>query len=214
MRCPHARTYYGELVLGSAVIIIFIILSTGSSTSQFFKPQFAHKRLRGAEDRALWRPALRGRSEQVFPARAPLRGRGGHAGQDSVNYISHNPSLNRHLGRWAVAAWGLAFQGARPSRLTPNLGLHRGVRGTPRRGASSDLGSACPSSPPLHPREPGPRVCQREDASCPPLAAGRRTQKGGGWRSQVSSSDLCPVYSAHSPPFSGGPCFPPLRTED
>nr|XP_005894212.1 PREDICTED: protein phosphatase 1 regulatory subunit 14B [Bos mutus] len=26
----------------------------------------------------------------------------------------------------------------------------------------------------------------------PPLAEGRRTQKGGEWRSQVSSSDLCP----------------------
>lgn len=138
---------------------------------------------------------------------AAMRGR-------TLNYISHIPSLNRHLGRWAVAAWGLALQGARPSQLTPNLGLHHGVRGTPRRGASSDLGSACPSSPPLHPREPGPRVCQREDASCPPLAEGRSTQKGGGWSSQVSSSDLCPVYSAHSPPFSGGPCFPPLRTED
>ena len=163
--------------------------------------------MRGAEDRVLWRPALRGRSRQVFPARAPLRGRGSHAGQDSVNYISHNPILNRHLGLWAVAAWGLALQAARPSQLTPKLGLHHGVRGTPRRGASSDLGSACPSSPSLHPREPGPRVCQREDASCPPLAEGWRTQKGGGWRSQVSSSDLCPVYSTHSPPFSGGPYF-------
>nr|XP_019809985.1 PREDICTED: protein phosphatase 1 regulatory subunit 14B [Bos indicus] len=27
----------------------------------------------------------------------------------------------------------------------------------------------------------------------PPLAEGRRTQKGGEWRSQVSSSDLCPT---------------------
>ena len=167
-----------ELVLGSAVIIIFIILSTGSSTYQFFKPQFAHTRLRSAEDRALGRPALRGRSRQVFPARAPLWGRGSHAGQDSVNYISHNPILNRHLGRWAVAAWGLALQAARPSQLTHNLGLHHGVRGTPRRGASSDLGSACPSSPSLHPREPGPRVCQREDASCPPSGRGPEDPEG------------------------------------
>uniref|UniRef100_A0AAA9U183 Protein phosphatase 1 regulatory subunit 14 n=1 Tax=Bos taurus TaxID=9913 RepID=A0AAA9U183_BOVIN len=53
-------------------------------------------------------------------------GRGSHAGQDSVNYISHNPILNRHLGRWAVAAWGLALQAARPSQLTHNLGLHHG----------------------------------------------------------------------------------------
>lgn len=162
--------------------------------------------MRGAEDRALWRPALRGRSKQVFPAWDPLRGRGSHAGQDSVNYISHNP-INRHLARWAVAARGLALQAARPAQLTPNLGLHYGVRGTPRSAASSDLGSACPSSPPLHPREPGPRVCQREEASCPPLTEDRRTQKGEGWRSQVSSSDFGPVYSAHSPPFSGGPCF-------
>lgn len=49
-------------------------------------------------------------------------------------------------------------------------------------------------------------------AKTPLVPAGRGPEdpEGRGWRSQVSSSDLCPVYSAHSPPFSGGPRFPPL----
>ena len=62
----------------------------------------------------------------------------------------------------------------------------------------------------LHPSTPGSPVHVSVSAKTPlvsPLAEGRRTQKGGEWRSQVSSSDLCPVYSAHSPPFSGGPYF-------
>ena len=195
-----------ELSLGSAVII-FIIVSTGSPTSQLFTPQFVHTEVAGCrEPRPVETSPTRAlQTSSVLPGPGSAPGEGRPWGPDPGDYISHNSVPRRHLGGWAVAAWGLALQAARMAQLTPNLGLHHGGRGTPTSRASGDLGSACPPSPLLHPRASGPRVRPREEACSLPAGQGPEDPEVGG--SHVSSSDLCPVYSAHSPPFSDVPCF-------
>lgn len=66
---------------GSAVIIIFIVMSTSSHTSKIFMPvsSFVHTDVTGAEGRTPWRPALRGHPKQVLCVPARIHGAGGAA---------------------------------------------------------------------------------------------------------------------------------------
>lgn len=118
VRCPHpGPTVWNRKRLFGVSYFISIVTSTGSPISQLFmleSPRLYTQTLQVTEGRALWRPALPRRPKQVlcFSAPAPLPGRGGHVGPDLANYISQNSVHRRHLGRWAVAVWGLALQAA------------------------------------------------------------------------------------------------------
>lgn len=143
----------------------------------------------------------RGRPKQVlcFPVPALLRGRGGHVGRDPANYISHNSVHRRHLGRWAVAALGLALQAARPVLLIPILGLHHGGRGIPQSRASGEVGNSCSLFPLLHTWDPGPRVGPCGEACSSPTGQGPKDPDVRG--SHISSPDTHPAHSAHPLPF-------------
>lgn len=202
VRCLHAGIDCVEQSLGK--LIMGQLLSSVSLCLSFL---VCTQTLRGAEGRAPWRLALRGRPKQVlcFPVPAPLRGRDGHVGPDSANYIPHNSVHRRHLGRWAVAAWGLALQAARPVLLTPILGLHHRGCGIPPSRASGDLGNSCLLSPLLHTWDPSPRVGPYGEACS--LLAGQGSKYPDVRGSHVSSPDTHPAHSAHSPPFPDVPLF-------
>lgn len=120
-------------------------------------------------------------------------------GPDSANYTPHNSVHRRHLGRWAVAAWGLALQAARPVLLTPILGLHHGGCGiTPSR-ASGALANSCLLSPLLHTWDPSPRVGPYREA-CSPLA-GQGSKYPDVRGSDVSSPDTHPLPSLSRRPL-------------
>nr|KAF6279472.1 hypothetical protein mPipKuh1_010247 [Pipistrellus kuhlii] len=113
-------------------------------------------------------------TSSVLPSPAPLQRRDCQARPGSANYISHNSVRRRHLGRWAVTAWGLALQTARSVLLTPILGLRHDGSG-PRRVGRRGPGSSCPPSPLL---TRGSRsTCRPRGETCSP-PAGQRWRTG------------------------------------
>lgn len=71
--------------------------------------------------------------------------------------------------------------------------------------ASGDLGSCCLSSLLLHSYDHGPRVGPRGEACLLPAVQELQDPDSGG--SHISSPDIRPTHSTHSPPFPNGPCF-------
>lgn len=81
------NAYYGS------VIIVFIVMSSGSPTSQLLMPELPRlytQTLRGAEGRVPWRPALRGGAPNKFwlpdPGSAAGEGRPCGAGSCELHF--------------------------------------------------------------------------------------------------------------------------------
>lgn len=197
------NAYYGS------VIIVFIVMSSGSRTSQLPMPEpprLYTQTLRGAEGRVPWRPALRGGAPNKFCASWSRLCCGGGAamwGRILRTTFPIIPFTAATLagGRWLPGVWPFRP----PGRFCSSLfwASTMGWRGIPQSRASGDVGNSCPLFPLLHTWDPGPRVGPCGEACSSPAGQGPKDPDVRG--SHISSPDTHAAHSAHSPPFPDVP---------